>query len=323
MICRNYAANAVVGLLQSATRMEKAGYKHEAGVYFIVSSLIKLAQHFMLPDGGRLFEDNLRGLRSLEFRLPYEAITIEYWTPQDETPENKHLLAVHKRIALAFDLTKEGWTKTFTNFGRWPFLDDERGVFIIAIACLHDLWLLMPCAALVSSRWDADQSGKNVIPPLVTPPKHGVAVGVAPIIILPFVANKIIEEEGESKALQEMMHDLMDEMTATLELCEALSCINVTTSIIQQERKGLNARRISRGQVPFYETKILSLKVPLKSTHSLGGGTHSSPRQHLRRGHIRRLSNGNIWVNSHLVGSHGFISKRYSVTPLELSEIQA
>ena len=37
--------------------------------------------------------------------------------------------------------------------------------------------------------------------------------------------------------------------------------------------------------------------------------------QHLRRGHIRRLPGGNIWVNSHLVDdpTKGRIEKQYRV----------
>ena len=46
------------------------------------------------------------------------------------------------------------------------------------------------------------------------------------------------------------------------------------------------------------------------------GGTHASPRTHLRRGHIRRLRWGpKVWVNSCVVnpGAIGGVNKDYAV----------
>ena len=45
------------------------------------------------------------------------------------------------------------------------------------------------------------------------------------------------------------------------------------------------------------------------------GGTHRSPRQHLRRGHIRRLPTKKVWVNSAIIGNskNGIIQKDYAV----------
>jgi hypothetical protein len=51
-------------------------------------------------------------------------------------------------------------------------------------------------------------------------------------------------------------------------------------------------------------------------TNKASGGTHASPRVHLRRGHIRRLPGKNIWVNATIVGNSdlGVVIKDYSVT---------
>lgn len=100
------------------------------------------------------------------------------------------------------------------------------------------------------------------------------------------------------------------------ELIEALSCKNISTDNYQ-EASPVNSKRIKKGKLPFYETKMLVIDAHASSSNKAGsgGGSHSSPPQRLRRGHIRRLSKGNIWVNSCVVGdsTKGIISKQYSV----------
>ena len=115
------------------------------------------------------------------------------------------------------------------------------------------------------------------------------------------------------------MHNLTGEITAVLEFCEALMCSNVNAETIQHENKKANKKRVKKGKLPIYDTKILSIEVPVKTSRRQGYDKiedRSSPRQHLRRGHIRRLSDGrNIWVNSCVVGSinTGRIDKDYHI----------
>lgn len=115
----------------------------------------------------------------------------------------------------------------------------------------------------------------------------------------------------------QLIVDVANEIFWTVtELVEALSCRNVGTDTYQAESK-VNNKRIKKGKLPFYETKILVVNAPkqARSGLSINKGTHASPRQHLRRGHIRRLDGYNIWVNSCVVGDHnrGNISKKYIV----------
>jgi len=101
-----------------------------------------------------------------------------------------------------------------------------------------------------------------------------------------------------------------------VELCEALACRNVSTEVVERVDRSVNARRIKDGKRPIYETKMLVINATAQSKTGIGGtGFHASPRQHLRRGHIRRLKIGNIWVNSCVVGdsSKGIIEKQYAV----------
>lgn len=92
-----------------------------------------------------------------------------------------------------------------------------------------------------------------------------------------------------------------------------LQCVNVRTLDNPAPEK-LNAKRVARGKLPLYSFKTLHLHVPNERRQSAHlGGTHASPRLHLRRGHIRRLGEGrSIWVQSCIVGSGpGVVEKDY------------
>ena len=76
-----------------------------------------------------------------------------------------------------------------------------------------------------------------------------------------------------------------------------------------------NTRKIAQGKVPTYDWTTVEIEpaAPKKDHH---GGTHASPRQHDRRGHIRRLRTGkNVWVKACKVGdaSKGFVFHDYKI----------
>ena len=124
---------------------------------------------------------------------------------------------------------------------------------------------------------------------------------------------------GDADNLQEQPIFQFMVLTA-LELCEALSCSNVESEPIEQIDARKNAKRIKQGKVPLYETRRLVVKASKRPSRrdgaSDGDSARSTPREHLRRGHIRRLDETRrIWVNACVVGSRerGVIEKRYSV----------
>ena len=115
-----------------------------------------------------------------------------------------------------------------------------------------------------------------------------------------------------------MLNDVSGETTALMEMCEALACANVHADVFQEENEKVNRKRRKKNKLPLYETRILTIDVPNIKEHARGKlhGDRSSPRQHLRRGHIRKLSEKKrIWVNSCIVGnkSKGVINKKYEI----------
>ena len=98
-------------------------------------------------------------------------------------------------------------------------------------------------------------------------------------------------------------------------LC-ALQCKNVTLSTHAPD-PALQKKRAKAGKLPLLSYKILMVGSDSKATLVAGSGgvTRSSPRTHLRRGHVRRLPGGDIYVNDTIVrgGTAGLVIKDYSV----------
>ena len=117
------------------------------------------------------------------------------------------------------------------------------------------------------------------------------------------------------------MHEaVMGAGRSVLELVEALSCNNVAAEVVERIDPAVNARRRRQGKLPLYEVRRLVVKVG-DVAHAIGApvGDRNGPREHLRRGHIRRLPDGRrTWVQCCVVGSRalGVIRKSaYVVEP--------
>lgn len=96
----------------------------------------------------------------------------------------------------------------------------------------------------------------------------------------------------------------------------ALQCTNVREV---DHKPGEVERKLcaSKNKCPPYSFKTLELIVPAskKDKQDPKGGTHASPRLHLRRGHIREYAPGKTcWVQPCMVGdsSKGVVHKEYA-----------
>tara|TARA_R110000822_G_scaffold17335_1_gene58463 strand:- start:576 stop:1385 length:810 start_codon:yes stop_codon:yes gene_type:complete len=107
--------------------------------------------------------------------------------------------------------------------------------------------------------------------------------------------------------------DYRGEVSALLGVLNALACSNVRTSMLPQSK----VRKAIKTAIPFDDYYVLTI-----DTHT-GKGTGDSqkhagrsPREHLRRGHIRRFESGvKVWVSACVVaaGSAGKITKEYAL----------
>lgn len=107
--------------------------------------------------------------------------------------------------------------------------------------------------------------------------------------------------------------DYGDEAWALLSMVNALSCSNVVTERSEPKKLGKKIKSV----LPFDSYHFLTIKVPAEASHGSSTGWHRSPREHLRRGHIRRLSDSRrIWVNATVVaaGKGGKVEKSYKLS---------
>lgn len=95
----------------------------------------------------------------------------------------------------------------------------------------------------------------------------------------------------------------------------AISCSNSKVMDDQLPDKKLNISRQKKGKTPFYQYKVLTIGGDKSASSGGLGSKHNSPRMHVRRGHIRRLADKTIWVNSMVVGNrkNGIVEKEYRV----------
>lgn len=118
------------------------------------------------------------------------------------------------------------------------------------------------------------------------------------------------ESDGNLYTMDEPIGDIY----VLISFLNALQCSNVKISESNPKKTGKKIK----SALPFDTYHLLTIDVnrncSIKTTVGYG---HRSPREHLRRGHIRRLHDGRrIWVNAAIIGAgkgSGVISKDYSM----------
>lgn len=109
------------------------------------------------------------------------------------------------------------------------------------------------------------------------------------------------------------MNDYRDEVTVLYGLINALSCSNV-----RAQKSVAKVAAKTKAALPFDDYHVLFVETSARDASGgfLAHSQHRSPREHLRRGHIRRLADGRrLWVNATVVnaGIGGKVSKDYAI----------
>lgn len=298
VFAKNLAGKAEQSLLKSIPNVEKRSAKDAKGIELVLKIMNK-GVHFAMPADGKLFDDNLKGIRGEKLRLPYKNIIVEYEREQGD------LAAPNASVVYAQEyINKKG--------------KDEITV-VSARRILNNKWELNPIGLfIVAESWDPLMPINKKIKGFNGKPVDNKekALACSPFSFMPDL-YEYIKGLGESNLLDSFIADMVFDADSVLELVEALSCSNVSTTTLQNRpRKKTKGKRKNKPPYQMYETKVLTINTPRvinSGPPQRTGKKHASPRQHLRRGHIRRLKDRKIWVNSCVVGTKGFINKSYKV----------
>jgi len=323
----NYCLNAIEDLQKTVeTKFSYANdpfiyleRKHNldymAGFFTLLTELLHDAVKFTLPDNGRLMDTSseMATITSKQLDLlllPFPLIALEYSAPKlnDRLAEGNDV--ADKRISLALDFDKIQDKYKIEMQRLMPSISFEANAGQIAVfSVFHtkDGWE----SSLGCGFIDSNSSFENLID---HNSKKYIRVGT---LVTPL--NVLSPDPDEYLRLaSDIGSDIADEAIALVEFCAIMNCSNVETQIIKAPAK-LNQKRAITGKLPFHDYHVLVLsQADGKSYDNNNGGSHASPRLHLRRGHIRRLSDTRVtWVNAAIVGNkkNGIVEKSYLIDP--------
>lgn len=132
------------------------------------------------------------------------------------------------------------------------------------------------------------------------------------------VVLEVVSGELKSKFFDiQPPKEMPDEICLISIFIQAMHCKNVEKKEHTPDEK-LQKARAKRGKKPLFSYWTLELTDQKTESGDARGGTHASPRLHLRRGHPRQFKPGHwTWVQPCAVGNKnlGMVHKDYSFTP--------
>jgi len=263
------------------------------------------SQKFNLPKGGKFLEDT-KASEFLELmRLPYHVTAVEFCIDTDKAVKrDTDQVESIQRIALCFSPSSPALINLET---KMPLIykDDSEGFYVIPVFCLNSkYWVPMPFIFFVGQG-----SKGNIMPSegfYTQPFEINYTAGMQ--------SYRMTEMQHGIKAMMELVkNDSRDEIDVAMNFALAMNCSNVGTELVKASTI-MNSKRKKKGKVVVSDFHILSLNLSTVKTASVPTGKGGAKkRQHVRRGHIRRLENKAIWVNSTVVGTGEKVSKIYNI----------
>lgn len=322
----NYTIKAIESLESLAKRLATARHPDLTPTLDIINYL-KRAIVFVLPQINDLIDpDSLqRATDGVEMqRLPFPICSLESHYTTLHLSE-QYSVAYPKRISLCIEseaLTAGPVKATVEMSANIP---PEGAVVVFSITEVppehaaglpeNQRWSVFPFAGIAPR-----------IPPSKIPPKGkgayfqlGISREKKPVTldagyylapVCPAQATQYLDHvklAGTMTEFDAAAGDLFDEVLAPLVVTSILSCRNTTVERVEASQK-LNKKRAASGKPPIPGYSFISISAPPDRQVSTGqGGTHASPRSHLRRGHIRRYkeTGKTIWVQATMVNANG------------------
>ena len=293
-----------------------------------VTLMLDQAVKFLLPDNGDLVDFAHIDAATMDLlRLPFPLVVLEVpFPPTGSIIESGPMkeTSSSRRIVLA-------WDESFA--ARSAIAPDytEPGVYVVAVYYTDETreWVVSPVGLFMPRDNDirtvadgahdkAEQLAVEALLAQAAITQKSQVLDVRYFDVLPQLKALMSAEVGEDVTQARMQMDVRDEMLFTWGFCVTVNCVNVAVATVAPPEK-LNAKRIRNGKPPLYEYKVLELPEPRQGGASAQyrlDGLRQGPRQHLRRGHPRRLQDGRVtYVRAAVIGtgSLGTVQKDYRV----------
>lgn len=290
---RNYITHAI----DDVRTMVRSGDLDPIAKDYAVDLLGHLdrAVKFQMPENGEMLVDIRDASKDVLdcVRLPFPTVAAEYDITLPSAAPKAITVAVDLDAMPAFkDALRELYPE---DGGAWVSslaFDPDRRAWVPTFA--HILFPYRQAEAAVEKGF-CRLGGIVLEPPVGSPEK---------------VIARYGGFEGYSR---QMMAEHFVDLTAIANLSLCSLCSNVEQTKVPAP-KFLSRQRVKKGKAPFYEYRVLTV-APSVAAPSIGAGmARTGPRVHLRRGHIRRLSDGRMtWVRHCVVGdkAKGVVMKDY------------
>ena len=302
----NYATHAIEDIKEKLKEFQKRNIylDHDRKISHNIINALKEGQKFILPENAEMV--NMEGLDNetlKTIRMPYPIMVLEAPYSKDLL-ENDYMKTVEskKRLALVIE-------HTHINQIIRDMPENEPGAYIINIDYIPDenqrySWHISvvgrfhPYSSTTFERDSTDvldkiyANEKNL--------KRTKQFRGGPFVVLPDAMNVVMQESTVQEIYEHTLFNSQDEFSMFLQTCCVLNCSNIEM-ISTKDNKYLNKTRELKGKTPFFQYNVL--QVSKKSYESNSTGIEkTSPRSHLRRGHIRRYSDGKqIWVKPSVI----------------------
>lgn len=326
----NYSSEASRALAELADRLPSDHYV--SSLYGDTAIAMHLAPKFLLPTYGLVFDRDFERARFSDLlSLPYSPLVAEFSSPTAPSGLPDGDVSADKRIVIAMDHVSMARGVPHLAARERPEDPDGIAVYSVYLNGKTGKWELYPIAAIIDIKapWIRSERGSSsrdeAVKALFEVPD---AVSLLPETCLfpPMAYTPLVREQVEMMREEfggiEMlklraMRDLSQETAAIIDLCLALNVPGADYPKRPAPAK-LNKKRLSRGKPPLYEYTILDIDPmrPQAARNPSQGGTHASPRFHLRRGHLRRLRSGKVvHVRATSVGdaTRGTVGKDYRI----------
>ena len=262
---------------------------------------------FMLPPNGVLTDRHFT-LPLEVTKPPYPVTILEFEVTYEEEETLSDPIRSYRRIVAA--------------------IDHGDGVLVVPILHTESRKWHPPFVGVFMSYGELFLSGEGEV--VTTTEDERVQLRATIVELLPDMYKKalaihkiIAPRETPEEAAKGLIISARKEINAYFDFCKVLHDNEVTITEVVPDASANQMRR-ARGKTKLFTYKVLTIG-GLKKHSKHAGGTHASPRSHLRRGYYRNYKSGKrAWVNACMIkgNGEGFVHKDYNVLGQEGASTQ-